>query len=247
MIFILHLIAKCKKIMVYLKYDNEGKVKMVRFFLIRHGESIQNTGENVQNLPDHKVYLTQKGKEQADECGVFLEKYCKEQGITLDNATLFVSPYERTRQTASIVNSHLGIKDIKEDISLIEHQYGLFENKEHDDWGNYTEEYKYYNNYYNNNGKFYAKFPQGESPFDVALRTRQFISTLFRDIEGGKDTFFIVSHGTTIRAFLLSYFHYSPEWFSAEPNMKNCSVRLIEKIDGKNYDRDYIFGGRKER
>lgn len=101
---------------------------MVRFFLIRHGESIQNTGENVQNLPDHKVYLTQMGKQQADECGVFLEEYCKEQGIALDNATLFVSPYERTRQTANIINSHLGIKDIKEDISLIEHQYGLFEN-----------------------------------------------------------------------------------------------------------------------
>ncbi|MBE7074887.1 MAG: histidine phosphatase family protein [Clostridiales bacterium] len=121
----------------------------------------------------------------------------------------------------------------------------MFENKEFDDWQTYSEEYKHYDNYYHNNGKFYAKFPQGESPFDVALRTRQFINTLFRDVQDGKENFFIVSHGTTIRAFLLSYFHYSPEWFNAEPNMQNCSVRLIEKIDRKNFDRDYIHGGRK--
>lgn len=42
-----------------------------------------------------------------------------------------------------------------------------------------------------------------ESPFDVALRIKQFIGTLFRDIDEGKDTFFIVTHGTTIRAFIL--------------------------------------------
>lgn len=217
----------------------------MRIFLIRHGESIQNTHENFENLPDHKIYLTQKGQEQADDCGKFLKMYCEKNNIDLQNSTLFVSPYQRTRQTAENINKHLNIKDIKEDICLIEHQYGLFENMEFDDWQNYANEYKHYDNYYNNNGKFYAKFPQGESPFDVALRTRQFINTLFRDIDDGKENFFIVSHGTTIRAFLLSYFHYSPEWFNAEPNMQNCSVRLIEKLDRKNIDKDYIYGGRK--
>ena len=216
----------------------------MRIFLIRHGESIQNTNENPQHLPDHKIYLTEKGRAQADECGKFLKKFCAENNIDLKNATLFVSPYERTRQTAKEINKHLKIADIKEDVSLIEHQYGLFENMEFDDWQTYSNEYKHYDNYFNNNGKFYAKFPQGESPFDVALRTRQFINTLFRDIDEGQETFFIVSHGTTIRAFLLSYFHYSPEWFNAEPNMQNCSVRLIEKFNGKNIDKDYIYGGR---
>lgn len=219
----------------------------MRIFLIRHGESIQNTRENYDNLPDHKITLTQKGLSQADECGKFLKEYCLQNNVDLNNATLFVSPYERTRQTAKAVNNHLNITDIKEDIALIEHQYGLFENIDDDEWKEYDKEFKYYDNYYHNNGKFYAKFPQGESPFDVALRTRQFIDTLYRDINEGVENFFIVSHGTTIRAFLLSYFHYSPEWFNAERNMKNCSVRLIEKIDGKNYDRDYIYGGRVDK
>ena len=38
----------------------------MKIFLIRHGESICNTEENFTlGLPDHKVYLTDKGKQQA--------------------------------------------------------------------------------------------------------------------------------------------------------------------------------------
>ena len=217
----------------------------MRIFLIRHGESIQNTRENISNLPDHKISLTKKGESQAKECGEFLKNYCLQNNINLQKSTMFVSPYERTRQTANIINKQLKIEDVKEDIALIEHIYGLFENIEDDDWRAYKNEFALYDNYYKNDGKFYAKFPQGESPFDVALRTRQFIETLFRDVNEGIENFFIVSHGTTIRAFLLSYFHYSPEWFNREPNMENCAVRLIERIDNKNFDRDYIFKNRR--
>lgn len=36
---------------------------IMKIFLIRHGESIQNTKENYRlKLPDHKVYLTEEGK-----------------------------------------------------------------------------------------------------------------------------------------------------------------------------------------
>ena len=36
----------------------------------------------------------------------------------------------------------------------------------------YPEQFAFYDNYYQNSGKFYAKLPQGESPFDVVLRTK---------------------------------------------------------------------------
>ena len=218
----------------------------MRIFLIRHGESIQNTHENFDNLPDNLIPLTKKGESEAASCGEFLKEYCKKNNVDLTKSTLFLSPYQRTRQTAKIINSFLNIEDVKEDIALIEHQYGLFDNIEDDErLVNFPKEFELYQRYNNNNGKFYIKFPQGESPFDVALRTRQFLETLYRDYHEGVENFFIVSHGTAIRAFLLSFFHYSPEWFNVEPNMQNCSIRLIEKVDGKNYDRDYIYGGRK--
>lgn len=218
---------------------------MIRIFLIRHAESIQNAKQNYNNLPEHLIYLTENGKVQAEKCGKFLKDYCNKMNLNMNKATLFVSPYTRTRETASILNKHLGITNVKEDICLIEHQYGLFENVEDDDWKDYDKQYKHYEKYYNNNGKFYAKFPQGESPFDVALRTRQFLFTMFKDVDDGIENFFIVSHGTTIRAFLLSYFHYSPEWFNAESNMENCAVRLIERQSHNNsIDKDYIYGNR---
>lgn len=213
----------------------------MKIFLIRHGESVQNTKENHKlGLPDHKVYLSEKGKEQAIKAGEFLKNYVIDNNINLENAVLWVSPYERTRETAKLINESLNIKKIKEDITLIEQRYGLFSDKEIELIKKlYPDEFKFYDNYYQNDGKFYAKLPQGESPYDVALRTKQFLETIFRDDE---NVLFVVSHGTTIRTIVMNFFHYSPEWFNKEPNMENCSIRLIESVDKKHSEK-YIYGG----
>ena len=103
----------------------------MKVFLIRHGESMQNTKENYQiGLPDHKVYLTDKGKEEAKLAVEFLLSYINYHQIDLSNSAMWGSPYTRTRQTASIINDILGIKKVKEDITLIEQRYGLFSDKE---------------------------------------------------------------------------------------------------------------------
>lgn len=213
----------------------------MKIFLIRHGESMQNTKENYEiGLPDHKVYLTEKGKKEASEAGKFLKEYIEKNNINLEKAVLWVSPYERTRETAQIINSFLNIKRIKEDITLIEQRYGLFSDKEINlIKSKYPEEFKHYDNYYQNDGKFYAKLPQGESPYDVALRTKQFINTIFRDDE---EFLFIVSHGATIKTIIMNWFHYSPEWFNSESNLKNCSIRMIERINKVSTEK-YIYGG----
>lgn len=213
----------------------------MKIFLIRHGESMQNTKENYEiGLPDHKVYLTEKGKKEASEAGKFLKEYIEKNNINLEKAVLWVSPYERTRETAQIINSFLNIERIKEDITLIEQRYGLFSDKEINlIKSKYPEEFKHYDNYYQNDGKFYAKLPQGESPYDVALRTKQFINTIFRDDE---EFLFIVSHGATIKTIIMNWFHYSPEWFNSESNLKNCSIRMIERINKVSTEK-YIYGG----
>lgn len=211
----------------------------MKIFLIRHGESMQNTKDNYKiGLPDHKVYLTDKGKKEAYLAGEFLLSYISDNNIDLSNSVMWVSPYARTRETASIINEMLGIKRVKEDITLIEQQYGLFSDKEIETIKNmYLEQFAFYDNYYQNDGKFYAKLPQGESPFDVALRTKQFINTIYRDKE---DTLFVVSHGTTIKTIVMNFFHYSPEWYSSEPTPGNCSIRLIESNDRVNTE-EYIY------
>lgn len=217
----------------------------MQMFLIRHGESMQNTKENYEvGLPDHKVYLSEKGKIQAHDTGIFLRDYVKLQKIDLSKATLWVSPYTRTRETASILNEELGVKNVKEDITLIEQRYGLFSDKDIETIKKlYPQEFACYDNFWRNDGRFYAKLPQGESPYDVALRTKQFIDTIFRD---DSDPLFIVSHGTTIKTIIMNWFHHSPEWFNAELNPDNCSVRLITSKNRESTD-EYIYKGPVKR
>ena len=211
----------------------------MKIFLIRHGESMQNTKENYSiGLPDHKVYLTDNGKIEASLAGEFLLSYINNNNIDLSNSVMWVSPYTRTRETARIINEKIGINKVKEDVTLIEQQYGLFSDKEIETIKKmYPEQFAFYDNYYKNDGKFYAKFPQGESPFDVALRTKQFINTIYRDKE---DVLFVVSHGTTIKTIVMNFFHYSPEWYSCEPTPGNCSIRLIETGDNASTEK-YIY------
>ena len=205
---------------------------------------MQNTKENYKiGLPDHKVYLTEEGKIEALKAGKFLLSYIKENDIDLTNSVMWVSPFTRTRQTASIINSILDIKKVKEDITLIEQQYGLFSDKEIQTLKElYPREFAFYDNYYQNDGKFYAKLPQGESPFDVALRTKQFIDTIYRDKE---DVLFVVSHGATIKTIVMNFFHYSPEWYNSELTPGNCSIRLIE-TDNKVNTEKYIYNEPKK-
>ena len=211
----------------------------MHIFLIRHGESVANVGDNyVKRIPDHLVSLTDKGIEQAREGGRWLAEYCREKGVDLSAARIWRSPYLRTRQTSDAFNESLKITDIREDITLTEQQFGLFDSVPEEEWGKlYPREYEEYLRQRANYGKFYARLPLGESPFDVAIRIHQFMGTIYRDKEKhGIDTLFIFTHGTTLRTFLLRWFHYSPEWYHEERNPKNCWIREI--CDGQ--DMGYI-------
>ena len=203
----------------------------MHIFLIRHGESITNTGENyVNRIPDHLVTLTARGVKQAQKNGAWLADYCNRQGVDLSRARIWRSPYLRTRQTADEFNKFLKISDVREDITLVEQQYGLFDAIPDGEWARlYPNEYAEYTRQCSNLGKFYARLPLGESPFDVAIRVHQFMGTIHRDLEKhGVDTLFIFTHGTTLRTFLLRWFHYSPEWYQEERNPKNCWIREID-------------------
>ena len=217
----------------------------MKIFLIRHGESMQNTKENYSiGLPDHKVYLTEQGKEEARKAGEFLKQYITDNEIDLSSSVMWVSPYTRTRQTAEIINNILGIERVKEDITLIEQRYGLFSDKEIDTLREmYPDQFGHYDNYYQNDGKFYAKLPQGESPFDVALRTKQFLDTIYRDEE---DVLFVVSHGATIKTIVMNFFHYSPEWYNREITPGNCSIRVIDSVNRVNSEY-YIYNEPEKR
>lgn len=82
--------------------------------------------------------------------------------------------------------------------------------------------------------------PLGESRFDVAKRVHQAFGTFHRDAEFHKiQDIVIVTHGSTLRAFLMMWLHHSVEWFEKENNPPHCSIRLVED----NLDKGYLFNG----
>lgn len=219
---------------------------MRTILLVRHGESIQNVGINNElRIPDHAIYLTENGKKQADLAGIALKDYFDTNGISSDSVRFWVSPYKRTRETAEIINSHINCTDIREDDMLTEIQFGIFDSIPKEkvkelfpvEWATFQNNRRF-------NGKFYARRPGGESPFDCEIRQKLFIDTLFRDFQNPKcpNTIVIVGHGAQINIFRKAFFHYSYEWYEAEPNPCNCGIQKITLENSKNTDDGYIYG-----
>jgi broad specificity phosphatase PhoE len=203
-------------------------------FLIRHGESIQNVGKG-NGIIDPDIYLTDKGKRQAYTTGIKLKEYFLKNKIDTSNARMWVSPYLRTIQTAELINKSLNIKSVFEDPRIVEKDFGNFDGLEETKWEDIDsitlERMK--NRYKSVRGRFFSRLPNGESPFDVYNRISTFIETIFRD---DKDPIFIVSHGVTIRCFIMRFLHKDLEWFYNESNPTNASVIMIYKDENNKYD-----------
>lgn len=158
---------------------------------------------------------------------------------------IWVSPYNRTRETFKIFNSIIDFQNMKavckEDILLAEQEFGLFDSIPEERWKElYPSEYSFYNRVRSQQGKFWARKPMGESPFDVAIHVKEFFGTLRRDEEKHNiDTVFIFTHGVTLRTFTMQWLHYDVDWYQNEKNPGNCWIRYIKD---KN-DYGYIYKG----
>ena len=221
----------------------------MRILLVRHGESLGNIDPVVHaTTADHAVPLSDRGVEQAREAGRQIAAfYERTLGDTRPHVRLWVSPYRRTRQTADGVMEHAGawITDRREHILLCEQQFGVFDGvPEHELATRFPAEHAYYEMQCRFGGKFWARFPQGESRFDVAKRIHQAFGTFHRDQrDDGIEELVVICHGVTLRAFVMMWCHLSPEWFEAEPNPANCAIRLLDDRG----DRGYLFAGFPKR
>jgi broad specificity phosphatase PhoE len=87
-------------------------------------------------------------------------------------------------------------------------------------------------------GHFYYRFDGGESCADVYDRVSDFMGTMHRDFQK-KDfprNVIIVTHGMTMRLFLMRWFHASVEEFEQWGNPKNCEYYLLKLMDNEKYE-----------
>lgn len=223
----------------------------MRMFLIRHGESLGNVDKRAyKERRDHNVPLTKWGHEQAVEAGRFLEEYYANQPELADRKIrVWHSPYVRTTQTKDGILQSLSddrIESVCEDYLLREQEFGLFSEYPDREMQEklFPEECARYYTDWEKKGKFYASPPEGESPADVAMRTRIFNGTLMRDMEQGQEDLIVVSHGVTTRTLEMNFLHKEVDWFEKSPNPGNCDIILIEGDRENGYTATRVFEGK---
>ncbi|KAK9161396.1 hypothetical protein Syun_007737 [Stephania yunnanensis] len=210
-----------------------------RIILMRHGESSGNIdGAAYATTPDHKIPLTPQGLAQARSAGERLVQVMSGDGGSEKwRAYFYVSPYQRTRATLREAGRAFGkrrVIGVREECRVREQDFGNFQVEERMRVVKETRE---------RFGRFFYRFPEGESAADVYDRVSGFMESLWRDIDmnrlnqGDCDelNLIIVSHGLTSRVFLMKWFKWTVEQFEYLNNFGNCEFRVMELGPGGEY------------
>ncbi len=208
--------------------------------LIRHARSKANDDPTVYlTTPDHAISLSRPDDDPAAlAAGDLLAT------LALDPADLcsWRSPYVRCVQTEALVMRRaLGAGYD----SVLRRDSFLLREQEFGDWDGLSEaemEVRFPERFARRArmtdylGRFYFRYPAGESRADVVQRISVFLGKLHRT-SFRRHVLFLL--GVTQRAFRMAWFNRSVDWFEAEPNPSNGTVLLIE--------RDPATGGWRER
>ena len=202
-------------------------MKPKRIILIRHGESEGNINKSIYGQkPDYTLLLTQKGIEQAQTLGQNLRSLFKD-----ERAYFYVSPFWRTRMT---------FEEIVKAFPRTQFSYNEEPRIREQEWGHLRgvseietieQERKAY-------GSFYYRIPDGESAADLYDRVSDFFDTLFRDFEypDFPENALIITHGMSIRVFLMRWFHWTVEEFESYKNPGNCDYYILECQENGKYE-----------
>ncbi len=201
-------------------------MKPKRIILIRHARSEGNADKNQYGtVPDYALNLTPDGIEQARAAGVQIKKIIGDESLYV-----YLSPYYRTRQTYQYICESVGanVVDAVEDPRIREQDWGHLRNPETN--AEITRERKSFS-------RFYYRIPDGESGADVYDRVSTFLETLFRNFKKANfpENMLIVTHGMTLRLFLMRWYHWKVEEFETLRNLRNCQIVVMEREENGRY------------
>lgn len=209
--------------------------------LIRHARSTANEDPGVYRItPDHAIPLcAPEDDREAVEAGARLAQL----GFDPGDVCCWCSTYLRCRQTQGIVMARAfggaaARVHSRESFLLREQEFG--------DWDCLTEDeieardpdrWARRKRMSDLLGRFYFRYPGGESRADVAQRMAIFIGKIQRSRYRHHVLFL---HGVTQRAFRMAWSNYPVEWFEAEPNPANASVLVIRRGDDGRWAEQYL-------
>jgi len=195
---------------------------------VRHGESEGNVDESMYcRVPDPKISLTDTGKAQAQSAGEKLKALMEAEGDDY-NVFFYMSPYRRSKETALEIAKCFPrdrITGIREEVQLREQDFGNFQDLKAK--AAEKDERKRY-------GRFYYRFPNGESGADVFDRITIFEDHLVRDIDCGRfpqnTNLVFITHGLTLRIFLARWFHWTVKELESVWNPINSEPIVMERV-----------------
>ncbi|KAJ1458778.1 histidine phosphatase superfamily [Pelagophyceae sp. CCMP2097] len=200
-----------------------------RIILVRHGQSLGNVDEaTYSHTPDWRVPLTADGKDQARLAGARLRKLL-DADETFGPVFIYSSPYKRCQQTVEGLLQGAGLADDQ----VLGHR--VEPRIREQDFGNFqdTSAMRACKRVRARFGRFFYRFPNGESGADVYDRVSTWLETLYRDMEYGLVTrdsnVVLVTHGLTARLFLMRWYHWSVETFERSANPANADLLVMER------------------
>jgi len=202
---------------------NIKELKHLEILLIRHAESEANARTvDPQHIGAHNVKLTAKGREEAFDLGVRIKSEIFEQSI------IYESPYHRAKETLDCILDGAGILSKKNELLIyedprlreVEHSFH-YTKKQVDEQKSLRETHGY----------FYYRYIGGESPADCFDRVSTFLESLQRQCKRkNKQSVIIISHGLTIRCFVMRFLGLTVEEFEQMDNPDNCDcIRIARK------------------
>jgi broad specificity phosphatase PhoE len=188
--------------------------------LVRHGESEGNADSTLfRTIPDNLVGLTEKGFEQAAFVGRRIRNVFRQ--LRPSRVHLVVSPFERTLQTAATLRASFEHLIVRTDLEsrIREQEFGNLQN----------EQFQVFRQEQKKVGRFWYRFPTGESGADVYDRVKSWwtesVATV--NVRVGYepvDALVVVTHGLTMRFVLMQLFSWSPTTFHSVWNAGNCDM-----------------------
>lgn len=195
-----------------------------RIVLVRHGESQGNSDDAVYTkVSDWRISLTEAGREQGTQAGLNLRKL-----IGDGDVFFYYSPYYRTVETCKHIMEAFDqdqVRGMREEPRMAEQQFGNLQN---------LEAIRKSKNERHLYGRFFYRFPNGEAGLDVYNRVTSFIETLRRDHMEEGCTPVIITHGLSLRLFLMAWFQWTVEEFETTQNPHNCGIAVMERIPGED-------------
>jgi broad specificity phosphatase PhoE len=214
------------------------------FILVRHACSTANADQSVyREIPDHLIPLVHP----SDDAGALAAGEAIA-ALHLDPKSVcsWFSPYLRCRQTQALVlqkafGDSAGAIPCRESFLLREQEFG--------DWdclgpeeiaaidpvrcarlGRLTDTL----------GRFYFRYPNGESRADVVQRVILFTRTLRKSHFA---THVVFLHGVTQRAFRMAVMYHPVEWFENERNPSNASALIILRQPDGAWREQFLTAG----